>query len=126
MAWKDYANDDEGKSEWNSNKEIIMRMAATIRVLNQAKLDGNTTLAINCLRSLYLDFCGLLREEEREIGKEIMVLKKRSNPPDENSVGMQLSQGAILYKIDEIDERLRILAHQHGLGVSEREDLSGL
>jgi|TARA_Y100000034_G_scaffold115664_1_gene153100 hypothetical protein len=122
MAYKDYDSDD-GKSEWNSNKEVIVRMANTIKILNEAKRVGNTTVAISCLREYYLDFCGLLKEEEREIGAEIMSLKKVDNP---DIKGVGLSVGAVLYKIDQIDERLRIMAHQHGLGVSEREDLSGL
>ena len=122
MAYKDYDSDD-GKSEWNSNKEVIVRMANTIKILNEAKRVGNTTVAISCLREYYLDFCGLLKEEEREIGKELMDLKKVDNPSGE---GVGMSRGKILYDIDSIDERLRIMAHEHGLGVSEREDLSGL
>tara|TARA_R100000656_G_C3857343_1_gene109037 strand:- start:32 stop:397 length:366 start_codon:yes stop_codon:yes gene_type:complete len=121
MGYSNY-DDSEGKSEWNSNREVIMRMAATLRILNEAKRSGNTTIAISCLREYYLDFCGLLKPEERSIGKEIMQLRKVDNPNE----GVGLSTGGVLFKIDEIDERLRILAHEHGLGVSEREDLSGL
>ena len=98
MGYKDYDNDD-GKSEWNSNKEVIIRMANTIKILNEAKRVGDTTVAISCLREYYLDFCGLLKEEEREIGAEIMSLKKVDNP---DIKGVGLSVGAVLYKIDQI------------------------
>tara|TARA_R110000751_G_scaffold222920_2_gene325132 strand:- start:1117 stop:1482 length:366 start_codon:yes stop_codon:yes gene_type:complete len=121
MAYSNYDTDD-GKSEWNSNREVIMRMAHTIKILNQAKRAGDTGVAISCLREYYLDFCGLLKPEEREIGREISNLKGKDNPTGEGG----LSKGGVLFQIDEIDEKLRIMAHEHGLGVSEREDLSGL
>ena len=129
MGWDNFTPkyaDEDSKSEWNSNQEVIKRMNETLVRVNMSKHAGNVTAAIDFLRDYYLDMCGSLTKDEDAIWDDITNLKLMNNPLPDDATGGAMNQGMILRKIDEVDRNLRKLAKKHGLHISDKEDTSGL